>query len=162
MADVVYDERAENKVIRREDSAEDGVQDNELLDTDVSNDVRIPREENDQTFLWITSLGRSRNISTANGRQSFAQNVVAMNSENSITDINGSKLVRVAGPSFFGVATKQAKNIKSYRERNFMLETELTEMRDIANNKEAFIKKIADDALQKKTIIKTLTLEIQE
>lgn len=87
--------------------------------------------------------------------------MVAMNCRKSNTEIVYSKLVRRAILSFVGVATKQAEDIELNGEHNFMLETELADVRNIANGSKDFIKKLADDALQTMNIIKVLQMEIQ-
>lgn len=61
-----------------------------------------------------------------------------------------------------GVATEYDKNAKFYKKRSFMLEIELTKMRDIVSGSECFIEKLADDALQNMAINKTLETEIRE
>lgn len=50
----------------------------------------------------------------------------------------------------------------SDQHHNFMPEIELAEMRDIVNGNNIFIKKLADDALQKKSINNKLTMESPE
>lgn len=85
----------------------------------------ITMEEDDQTCLTRTGFRGRQNIPAVRDDKSNAQNMVAMNSESSNTEVVSLKLVRRAGRSSVGATTKQAKDIESYREWNLMLETDL-------------------------------------
>lgn len=118
----------------------------EVLDIDVSKDIRILAENDDRTCLTRTSLRMRQDIPTVNHEHSVAQNMVAMNSENLNTDIVCFKLVRRASRSFVRVTTKQAEDTDSYRGRNFYRHRAGKKMYIITGNK-GFIKKFAGDAL---------------
>lgn len=120
------------------------------------------REDDDQTCFRRNTLRSCRDIQAVIDEHSVAQNMMDMNSENSNSNIVYSKLVRRASRSFVGAAMKHAKRIKCYRDRNFMLETELTKMKDITTSNRRFIKKLAADAVLEKIINNTLLMKISE
>lgn len=157
-----YDQRAESNAIGWENSAEDGDQEAVLLDKQVSKNIQITPEDDDQKFHRKTSLWRWDDTPPENDEQTVAGDKLVMHSENSNSERVSAKLVWQANRSFAGVARKQAEGIKSYRSVFFVLETKLAKKRDTIKDNEAFIKKLADGVLPEKTTSKTLMMKVQE
>lgn len=69
-----------------------------------------------------------------------------------------SEHVKKASFTFVGAVTKQADDVEAYGECSFPLKKEPAKLSDIVSGNKVFIERLANDALQERTINKVLKM----
>lgn len=123
IVDDKYAQKAGSKMFEIGDSTRDGDQAVQIWEISSSKNSRIAQEDEHQSCFARIILRTRQNILAAFDEQSVAQIILAMNSENEKSQPVFFRQVSRAGPSLPVVLTKQTKDIKSYVERYFMMET---------------------------------------